>query len=108
MGLMAVAMVLFGHLALLDGLLVTLWGFAFGMVPVGWSTWLATTVPDEAESAGGLLVASVQLAIGAGAAGGGAIFDVSGASGVFTGSGLLLLTAMFIVFIGVRTKPVAA
>ncbi|VTP14363.1 Purine ribonucleoside efflux pump NepI [Phytobacter ursingii] len=108
MGLMAVALVLFGHRAGLDGLLVTLWGFAFGMVPVGWSTWLATTVPDEAESAGGLMVASVQLAIGAGAAGGGAVFDVSGASGVFTGSGLLLLTAMFIVFIGVRTKPAVA
>jgi predicted MFS family arabinose efflux permease len=64
-------MVAFGHLAMLDGLLVALWGFAFGLVPVGWSTWLATTVPDEAESAGGLLVASIQLAISAGAAGAG-------------------------------------
>ena len=79
-------------------------GFAFGLVPVGWSTWLATTVPDEAESAGGLLVASIQLAISAGAAGGGAVFDLNGASGVFTGSGLLLLTAMIIVFAGVRVK----
>lgn len=107
MGLLALTMVLFGHLALLDGLLVTLWGFAFGLVPVGWTTWLATTVPDEAESAGGLLVASIQFAIGAGAAGGGAVFDLSGASGVFTGSGVLLVSAMLIVFIGVRAKPVA-
>lgn len=106
MGLLALTMVLFGHLALLDGLLVTLWGFAFGLVPVGWTTWLATTVPDEAESAGGLLVASIQFAIGAGAAGGGAVFDLSGASGVFTGSGVLLVSAMLIVFIGVRAKPV--
>lgn len=107
MGLLALTMVLFGHLALLDGLLVALWGFAFGLVPVGWTTWLATTVPDEAESAGGLLVASIQFAIGAGAAGGGAVFDLSGASGVFTGSGVLLVSAMLIVFIGVRAKPVA-
>ncbi len=71
------------------------------------STWLATTVPDEAESAGGLLVASIQLAISAGAAGGGAVFDLHGASGVFTGSGLLLLSAMVIVFAAVRVKPVA-
>jgi len=28
-------MVTFGHLALVDGLLVSLWGFAFGLVPVG-------------------------------------------------------------------------
>ena len=91
----------------LAGLLVALWGFAFGLVPVAWSTWLATTVPDEAESAGGLLVASIQLAISAGAAGGGAVFDLHGASGVFTGSGLLLLSSMVIVFAAVRVKPVA-
>lgn len=105
MSLLALMMVLYGHIALLDGLLVALWGFAFGLAPVAWSTWLATTVPDEAESAGGLLVAAIQLAISAGAAGGGAIFDISGASGVFTGSGLLLLSAMLIVFIGVRVTP---
>jgi predicted MFS family arabinose efflux permease len=66
MSVLALMMVTFGHIALLDGLLVAMWGFAFGLVPVGWSTWLATTVPDEAESAGGLLVASIQLAISAG------------------------------------------
>ena len=102
MGVLALMMVAFGHLAML----VALWGFAFGLVPVGWSTWLATTVPDEAESAGGLLVASIQLAISAGAAGGGAVFDLNGASGVFAGSGLLLVTAMVIVFMGVKVKAV--
>lgn len=106
--LLALLMVTFGHLSVLDGVLVALWGFAFGLVPVAWSTWLATTVPDEAESAGGLLVASIQLAISAGAAGGGAVFDLHGASGVFTGSGLLLLTAMVVVFTAVRVKPVAS
>ena len=106
MSILALMMVTFGHLALLDCLMVAMWGFAFGLVPVGWSTWLATTVPDEAESAGGLLVASIQLAISAGAAGGGAVFDITGASGVFTGSGLLLLSAMVIVLVGVRVKPV--
>ncbi|CAH5607143.1 MFS transporter [Klebsiella oxytoca] len=105
---LALMMVTFGHFALLDGLLVAMWGFAFGLVPVGWSTWLATTVPDEAESAGGLLVASIQLAISAGAAGGGAVFDLNGASGVFVGSGLLLVSAMVIVLFAVRVKPVAS
>ncbi|WP_411175676.1 MFS transporter [Klebsiella oxytoca] len=108
MSVLALMMVTFGHFALLDGLLVAMWGFAFGLVPVGWSTWLATTVPDEAESAGGLLVASIQLAISAGAAGGGAVFDLNGASGVFAGSGLLLVSAMVIVLFAVRVKPVAS
>ncbi|MEB4675437.1 MFS transporter [Enterobacteriaceae bacterium G50] len=107
MSFLALLMVVFGHLVLLDALLVAMWGFAFGLVPVGWSTWLATTIPDEAESAGGLLVASIQLAISAGAAGGGLVFDLNGASGVFMGSGILLLSAMVIVFARVRVKPVA-
>lgn len=106
MGILALLMAAFGHLAMLDGLLVALWGFAFGLVPVGWSTWLATTVTDEAESAGGLMVASIQLAISAGAAGGGAVFDLNGASGLFTASGVLLVAAMVMVFVGVRVKPV--
>ena len=38
------------------------------------------------------------------AAGGGAVFDLSGASGVFVGSGFLLVTAMVIVFMGVKVK----
>lgn len=107
MSFLALLMVLFGHMVLLDAALVAMWGFAFGLVPVGWSTWLATTVPDEAESAGGLLVASIQLAISAGAAGGGLVFDLNGASGVFLGSGVLLLSAMVIVFARVRVNTVA-
>ncbi len=39
---------------------------------------------------------------------GGAVFDLHGASGVFTGSGLLLVSAMVIVFAAVRVKPVAS
>lgn len=107
MSFLALLMVIFGHMVLLDALLVAMWGFAFGLVPVGWSTWLATTIPDEAESAGGLLVASIQLAISAGAAGGGLVFDLNGASGVFLGSGVLLLSAMVIVFARVRVNAVA-
>lgn len=39
--------------------LVALWGMAFGGVPVAWTTWVTQTVSDEAESAGGLIVAAV-------------------------------------------------
>ena len=78
-------------------LLVAFWGMAFGGVPVGWSTWVARSVPDETESAGGLLVAGVQLAIACGAAAGGLIFGLGGVRGVFVASGsLLLLTAALI------------
>lgn len=85
-----------------QALLVALWGMAFGGVPVGWSSWVARSVPDEAESAGGLVVASVQLAIASGAAAGGVLFDLSGVSGVFISSGVLLLAASALVATRVR------
>jgi predicted MFS family arabinose efflux permease len=85
----------------LDLALITLWGLVFGAVPVAWSTWLTRTIPDEAESAGGLLVAAVQLAIMVGAAGGGAIYDFKGATAVFVASSVVLfaaaLMALFVV-----------
>ena len=84
-----------------SALLVVLWGMAFGGVPVGWSTWVARSVPDEAESAGGVLVAAVQLAIAAGAAAGGLVFDLTGIVGVFAGSGVLLVATAALIVSGV-------
>ncbi|MCB4768152.1 MFS transporter [Ancylobacter sp. Lp-2] len=87
--------------------LIALWGLAFGAVPVAWSTWLTRTVPDQAETAGGLLVAAVQLAISLGAAGGGLVFEMDGAAGVFAGASVVLLGAALIVLLGVRTRRAA-
>lgn len=67
--------------------LILLWGFLGTAAPVGWGTWLARTLTDEAEAGGGLQVAVIQLAILAGAAGGGAMLDAKG----WRASSLLLL-----------------
>jgi predicted MFS family arabinose efflux permease len=88
----------------LDLALITLWGMAFGAVPVAWSTWLTRTVPDEAESAGGLLVAAVQVAITVGAAGGGAIYDFKGATAVFGACSVVLVLAAVIALFVVPTR----
>ena len=88
----------------IDLALITLWGLAFGAVPVAWSTWLTRTIPDEAESAGGLLVAAVQVAIMIGAAGGGAIYDFKGAIAVFGASSLVLFAAAFMVLFVVPAR----
>ncbi|GAK70369.1 putative major facilitator superfamily transporter [Agrobacterium rubi TR3 = NBRC 13261] len=89
----------------LAAVLVAAWGFLFGAVPVSWSTWLARTIPDEAESAGGLLVASIQFAIAMGAAVGGIIFDLNGATSVFATSGLILAIAAIGIILGVKPRP---
>lgn len=108
MGLMAVALVSMGSAPIVDAVLVSFWGMAFGAVPVGWSTWLTRTVPDEAETGGGMLVAAIQLAITIGAAAGGMIFNVTGAKGVFMGSAIALLIATFAIWSALRRKPALA
>ncbi|MAS14916.1 MAG: MFS transporter [Nitratireductor sp.] len=97
-----------GSTPVASAVMIALWGLAFGAVPVGWSTWLARTVPDQAESAGGLLVAAIQLAIALGAAGGGLIFDTSGAQGVFSAASIVLFLAAVMIFVGVRPRSVIA
>lgn len=104
MGAIALALVALGRAPIADALLVALWGMAFGAVPVAWTTWITKTVPDEAESGGGLIVAAVQFAITLGAAAGGLVFDHSGASGVFVGSGVVLLVATAMIFVSLRAR----
>jgi DHA1 family purine ribonucleoside efflux pump-like MFS transporter len=106
MGTMALVLVLLGRAPVADAVLVALWGMAFGCVPVAWTTWITRTVPDEAESGGGLIVAAVQLAITLGAAVGGVVFDHAGANGVFVGAAVALIVAA--AAIALRLPAVAA
>ncbi|WP_404420309.1 MFS transporter [Thalassospira australica] len=107
-GLAGIGMVTIQGAIVPTTVLVAIWGMAFGGVPVAWSTWITRTVPDEAESGGGLLVAGFQLAIATGSGVGGLLFDTSGALGVFTIGGMLLVGASIIVTLGLRTAPVPA
>ncbi|GAA2628359.1 MFS transporter [Streptomyces axinellae] len=97
MGLAALGVALFpagqiGYVAL-----VILWGLAFGGVSVAWSNWATRMVPDQAESAGGLVVVGVQSAIAGGAAAGGVLFGVGGVLTVFTVSGAVLLASALLI-----------
>jgi predicted MFS family arabinose efflux permease len=102
MSVTALVLVSFGSVSWLVAVGVAVWGLAFGSMPTGWSTWISRAVPDDAESGGGLLVATIQLAITAGAAAGGWMFDLQGAGGVFLSSGVLMLLAAITIFTRVR------
>jgi predicted MFS family arabinose efflux permease len=104
MGLVVAGLVLFGHQTVVAAVLVAFWGMTFGVVQVGWPTWLTRTIPDEAESGGGLQIATIQLAITAGAAAGGLLFDLTGATGVFMGSSVITLLAALIALLAFRTS----
>ncbi len=97
----AVALTVVGTSVVAVGILLAVWGFAGTSAPVAWWTWLARTVPDEAEAGGGLMVAIVQLAITLGATMGGIVFDAAGPRAEFlTSAGLLAVAAVAALAIG--------
>ncbi|MEX0178867.1 MULTISPECIES: MFS transporter [unclassified Stenotrophomonas] len=88
--------------------LVALWGLAFGGVPVAWSSWVARAVPDQAESAGGMVVAAVQSSIAAGAALGGLVFGLGGIAAVLTVAATVMLLASVLIAFRVRVSAAMA
>lgn len=78
---------------------VAAWGFAFGAVPVGLQTWLVRAAPDQAESAGGLMVATFQVAIAMGAVFGGLLVDHAGVASAFAYCGTATLLAALVAFL---------
>lgn len=85
-------------------ILVALWGLAFGGVPVAWSSWVARAVPDQAESAGGMVVAAVQSSIAAGAALGGLVFGLGGIVAVLAVAAVVMLLASLLIALRVRVS----
>ncbi|RWO28325.1 MAG: MFS transporter [Mesorhizobium sp.] len=78
---------------------VAAWGFAFGAVPVGLQTWLVRAAPDQAESAGGLMVATFQVAIALGAVFGGLLVDNAGVASAFAYCGIATVLAALAAFL---------
>ena len=93
MAALAGALVAFGGSAAIVAVLLAAWGLVATAAPVGWWTWLARTLPDDAEAGGGLIVAVVQLAIGLGATLGGVLFDAAGYRATFGLGAVLLVVA---------------
>ncbi len=98
MALVAIGLALFGSSTIATALLLAVWGFAGTAAPVGWWTWLARTLPEDAEAGGGLMVAVVQLAITLGATVGGVVYDTLGAVPEFLSSAALLGVAAIAAF----------
>ena len=102
MAVIALALISFGSSATTTTVLLGLWGLVATAAPVGWWTWLAKTLPEEAEAGGGLMVAIIQLAIASGATVGGLVFDSSGYRATFELSAALLGVAAILAFLAAR------
>jgi predicted MFS family arabinose efflux permease len=104
----AVALTLLGTSVLPVTALLAAWGLIATATPVGWWTWVASTMPSDAEAGGGLMVAVVQLAIALGSTSGGLLFDHFGYLSTFLTSAGLLLIAAFLVALTARAPVVSS
>lgn len=102
MAAIALALIAFGGSVAMAFVLLGLWGLVATAAPVGWWSWLATSLPKDAEAGGGLMVAMVQLSIALGSTIGGMLFDGSGHRTTFAVSAVVLVLAALLAFLTSR------
>lgn len=108
MAVIAVALVAFGGWLAGVVVLFGLWGLLATAAPVGWWSWVARTMPQDAEAGGGLMVAVIQLSIALGSTVGGILFDMSGHTSAFAASAAVLLAAAVLAFLASRADNIQA
>ncbi|WP_457946560.1 MFS transporter [Pseudarthrobacter sp. alpha12b] len=87
--------------------LLGLWGLMSTSAPVGWWSWIAEAMPDDAEAGGGLMVAVVQTSIAVGSTLGGVLFDSAGYRGAFLVAAAVLAVASVLAFVTSRVTAAA-
>jgi len=100
----ALVLILWGSDKVVASGIAVVWGLAFALVPVGWSTWITRSLADQAEKAGSIQVAVIQLANTCGAAVGGYALDNLGLLSPLVISGSLMLLTALLVAAKVRVK----
>lgn len=98
MALIAGVLMLTGDSLWIVALLLGFWGMLATAAPTGWWTWIARTLPEDAEAGGGLMVAVIQLSIALGSTAGGVVFDTFGWQSTFALSSILLQSAGVLTF----------
>jgi len=108
MASIALALIEFGNSVEAAFVLLGLWGLAATAAPVGWWSWMAKSLPKDAEAGGGLMVAVIQLSIALGSTVGGILFDGSGYRITFIASACVLLIAALLAFLASREQALRA
>ena len=93
MAVIALALALWGTSLAVVVVLLAVWALVATAAPVGWWSWLAETLPHDAEAGGGLMVAMIQLSIALGSTVGGLLFDGVSYRATFGMSAVLLVAA---------------
>lgn len=104
MAVIALVLMAFGDSVAMTFALLGLWGLMATAAPVGWWSWLAASLPGNAESGGGLMVAVIQLCIALGSTIGGMLFDGIGYQATFFASAIMLAFAAALAFLTSRAQ----
>lgn len=96
MAVVALMLIPFGARIAAVTVLLGLWGLMATAAPVGWWSWIAQALPENAETGGGLMVAVIQLSIAFGSTVGGLLLDMSGFKATFVASALVLAGGAFL------------
>lgn len=109
LGLSTLALPLLGHGLIGAGVLVVIWGIAFGMMPMSVQTWIFQAAPQAMESGGAVFVTTAQIALSSGALVGGLAVDHLGVSSAMVVGGALALTMAAVALLWARDgeKPAA-
>ncbi len=90
-----------GWLAAPAVVLVILWGFAFGALPIAMQGWMLQAAPGEMESASAMFISVLQVGLASGSLLGGVVVDHFGLDVALVSSGCVaLITAGLVWFFG--------
>lgn len=106
-GLLVLGLLLVGARPLWTAVVLVLLGVVNSVLPVAWDHGLALAVPDEAEGAGGLQIAAIQLGMTLGAACGGVMFYRSGSPSLLLASSAALIVGAGLIWKGLNHRSPA-
>jgi predicted MFS family arabinose efflux permease len=104
MAVTAVALIPLGPWVGAVVVLLGLWGLFSTSAPVGWWSWVASAMPQNAEAGGGLMVAVIQTAIAFGSTLGGLLFDSAGYTATFVVSAAVLVLSSLLTLLASRSS----
>ncbi|MGC1303905.1 MAG: MFS transporter [Caulobacteraceae bacterium] len=93
-----------GQLAAFAAILIILWGFAFGALPIAMQGWMLKAAPDEMESASAIFISVLQIGLASGAFLGGVVVDHLGLAATLIGSGSAALATAALVWVFGRDR----
>lgn len=106
LGLSTLALAAFGSHSVTAMLLVAVWGFGFGAMPIAVQTWMFKAAPHLMEGSSALFVAIVQVSLASGALLGGMAVDRLGVSSAMVLGGVFALGCALTIALFGKQQPV--